>query len=124
MCDFHFVDGLCFVVGRRTIVHMKIERKPFNVMLSAAERKALEALRVKRGLKSEGDVLRALIFKASEITQDAYDIAFNPSLEGAPAQPVLTRARPRGDPTPISPKAYEAKRKPIKSRLKGEWKAP
>lgn len=80
---------------------MCMKPKPFNVLLTAQHRKGLEVLRRQRGLKSEGDVIRQLIERAL----------------GSGLPPPEQQAA-------IKAEAVRRQAAPIKSRLKGEWKAP
>lgn len=46
-----------------------MSKKPFHVMLTAEQRAALEAIRSRMGLRSEADVVRALIAQAADADQ-------------------------------------------------------
>jgi hypothetical protein len=71
--------------------------------LTDEDRAALEAHRVRLGLRSHAETLRALIRSGA-------------------SEPVVVRIISDEDFSPIEPKPKADKPAPFKSRLKGEWK--
>lgn len=99
--------------------------------LTDADREALERVRVKLGARSHADVLRKLIRAGDEAPTVTMSIGLGaPPDRAAPAalsaQVEATLPAEPAPPTGSAILVRERERiaRPIKSRLKGEWKAP
>lgn len=85
--------------------------------LTDDDRDALERLRAARGARSSAEVLRALI------RENTADGEFVLGIVHTPTGKELARLVPVANPVRLV-KGDVAKPRPVKSRLKGEWKAP
>lgn len=101
----------------------------FTVKLSDEHRVALEAHRVRLGAKSEAEALRQLIIprgpEPGRYFRDADEAIAMLEAEARPGRAILINSRPKGDPTPISPKAYaDIQIGPIKREAGSLFKKP
>lgn len=83
--------------------------------LTDDDRAALEQLRAARGLRSQAEVLRALIRE---------NTAGGEIIIGVVETPRSDRIVELTPVDPAAPRVVKGVREPIRSRLKGEWKAP
>lgn len=108
----------CVTLRRRalrdTLLRMS---KRFNMVLSDEDYARMEGLRSRLGLRSWAEVVRAMLASA-ELDADLRATAAKALQERLviAEEPLPT---PQTEPQPAKPKA-----RPVKSRLKGEWKAP